>query len=321
MRTITENHNKSLCQIVKPSPSGYTYKILPHLRLGDHCRRSARWIISAVWLCFLGMSMATYTHKTSPTWLPKHELNKDSNRHANINSGKSKTPQAYSKTCRQGRNAASGRSNHPFCKSSYTFIGRFHALPVSCQCGLITFILYPPSSVPPSLLLLLPTLPLPCSHHCLVTHKFNQCCLCDHGSAATKRSPVGSQVGTEVKTVTFFPFWNWSVYSSLVWTGRAQKHLPYLWVVAAKSCLVQVQCRQLLPCAHSSYGSEDRMQPPFTLFPNLYFPSASSSMILSKHQRDANNVLFRIKNAQHSRSQFHTKFRLSFQGIYRYVSG
>lgn len=63
------------------------------------------------------------------------------------------------------------------------------------------------------------------------------------------------------------------------------------------------------------------MQPPFTLLPILYFLSASSSTIFSKHQRDAINVLFRIKNADHSSSQFYNKFRLSFQGIYRYVSG
>lgn len=63
------------------------------------------------------------------------------------------------------------------------------------------------------------------------------------------------------------------------------------------------------------------MQPPFILFPTLYFLSASSSTLFSKHQRVAINVLFRITNADHSRSQFYNKFRLSFQGIYRYVSG
>lgn len=63
------------------------------------------------------------------------------------------------------------------------------------------------------------------------------------------------------------------------------------------------------------------MQPPFILFPTLYFLSASSSTLFSKHQRVAINVLFRITNADHSRSQFYNKFRLSFQRIYRYVSG
>lgn len=69
------------------------------------------------------------------------------------------------------------------------------------QCILITFILYPLSSVPPSLLPLLPTLPSHVRITVFVTHEFNQCHLCDHGSAAIKRS----QVGTQVKTV-IFPF-------------------------------------------------------------------------------------------------------------------
>lgn len=118
--------------------------------------------------------------------------------------GKSKRPQVYSKNCRQERNAASGRSNLPFRKSSYAcFLMISYMQGKRCvrllSSSILSLLFYPVYSCY-SLHFL--------SHvhiTVFVIHEFNQSCLCDHCSAALKRSPVSSQVGTQVKTV-IFPF-------------------------------------------------------------------------------------------------------------------
>lgn len=49
-------------------------------------------------LCFLGKSEATPTHKVSPTWQPKLELNKDNtNGHAKLDGEKLTTFKLYTK--------------------------------------------------------------------------------------------------------------------------------------------------------------------------------------------------------------------------------
>lgn len=36
-----ENHKQSISRVMEPSPSGYLYKTIPRLRLGEHGRREA----------------------------------------------------------------------------------------------------------------------------------------------------------------------------------------------------------------------------------------------------------------------------------------
>lgn len=37
--------------------------------------------------CLSPRSVRSYTHKVSPTWLPRHELKEDTNRHAEVGEG------------------------------------------------------------------------------------------------------------------------------------------------------------------------------------------------------------------------------------------
>lgn len=51
-------------------------------------------------------------HVVSPTWLPKHDLNKDNiSRHANMDRGPHKRPQPQAKNYRQPRKLDSERNN------------------------------------------------------------------------------------------------------------------------------------------------------------------------------------------------------------------
>lgn len=78
-----------------------------------------------VWckLCLQGVSEATPMQ--SPIWLPKHELSKDNNRHAQVDRGMPTRPQSYTKNYRQPRNADRWRNNLPQ--------QRAHQLVIQCQ--------------------------------------------------------------------------------------------------------------------------------------------------------------------------------------------
>ena len=63
-------------------------KEFPHIRLREHCRRRGRKIVRArvfLWDCLLVTPEAKSI--VSPTWLPKHEMNEDSSRHAKAGGG------------------------------------------------------------------------------------------------------------------------------------------------------------------------------------------------------------------------------------------
>lgn len=62
----------------------------------------------SVRLCLLMMSEATY--RVSPTWLPRHELKKDTSRCARVDGGKAKGPQPYTKNYRQIRDVSAETS-------------------------------------------------------------------------------------------------------------------------------------------------------------------------------------------------------------------
>lgn len=69
--TITENHNQR--RVVEPSLQ-YVYRKIPHLRLREQWERGDRKTVRT-----RGPGSLCHTYKVSLTWLPKYNLNKDSN--------------------------------------------------------------------------------------------------------------------------------------------------------------------------------------------------------------------------------------------------
>ena len=55
----------------------------------------------------------SYTHKVSPTWLPKHELNRDHIRHGKVDGRNPRRPQSYTENYRYLRNVESKRNSFP----------------------------------------------------------------------------------------------------------------------------------------------------------------------------------------------------------------
>lgn len=49
------------------------------------------------------MNVTSYTHRVSPTWPPKNELNKDKGKHAGVVRERLVRPQPYTQNCRQLR--------------------------------------------------------------------------------------------------------------------------------------------------------------------------------------------------------------------------
>ena len=79
---------------MEPNPNGYIYKTTPTPKAqgtlqkqGQKDSKSQEIGEFAVRLC-PPHDVRSYTHKVSPMWLPKQELNKDSDkRHANVGRG------------------------------------------------------------------------------------------------------------------------------------------------------------------------------------------------------------------------------------------
>ena len=100
--TTVEIHNQSQCRVMDPSPNRYMCNTLPHVRFREHCGRGkqkdckSHRIRKCAVRFLASTNVRSYTHKVSLTWLPKHELNKDStHRHVQRNGEKSTKP-----TCR-----------------------------------------------------------------------------------------------------------------------------------------------------------------------------------------------------------------------------
>jgi hypothetical protein len=51
------------------------------------------WPLWSRYVCCVSMNVRSCTHKVSPAWLSKHELNKNTKRHANGDKGNSRRPQ------------------------------------------------------------------------------------------------------------------------------------------------------------------------------------------------------------------------------------
>lgn len=84
-------------------PSEWIHNSSPHLSLREHRGRGGRKVVKsqkirgfALRMCLLIISEAN-THKFSPMLLPKHELSKENNRHANGEGKKPKRLQPYTK--------------------------------------------------------------------------------------------------------------------------------------------------------------------------------------------------------------------------------
>lgn len=104
--TITDTHNPSKCSIVESSPNEYIYKTFLHLMLKELLYKVARLqepenqgVCCEI---VFPRNVTSYTHKVSPTWLSKHELNKDNtDRHAKVYERQPIRPQPYTKNYKQ----------------------------------------------------------------------------------------------------------------------------------------------------------------------------------------------------------------------------
>lgn len=80
--TTTGKCNQSKCRVVELSPSDTSTTQFLNLWLGNYFGSWGRKIVKARWseaYCKIltPRNFRTYTHKVSPTWLPKLALNKD----------------------------------------------------------------------------------------------------------------------------------------------------------------------------------------------------------------------------------------------------
>lgn len=97
----------------------YIYKMIPYLRLGEHCIRGGREIAAAstsgVYFEIVSpYNVRSYTCQSSPTWPPKCEANKhDTNDHAKLDGEKPTRHQPYRKNYRQLGKSGSRRGYHP----------------------------------------------------------------------------------------------------------------------------------------------------------------------------------------------------------------
>lgn len=93
--------------------------------LRGHCRKGRK----ATELENLGVrckvvspsNVRSYTHRVSLTGLPKAELNKNNNTHANVNGGKTMRPQPYTRKYRPLRSVEISRDSLPWGRA-YQFV-------------------------------------------------------------------------------------------------------------------------------------------------------------------------------------------------------
>lgn len=118
MDAITENQILSKCRILEPRPSGFIYKTtLTTMAQESLPRREQKGCKSQRHKeCCYTMSprnVRSYTLKISPTWLPKHTLNKNTTIDMLMRMGKSSQgrSQPYTKNDKQQRNAESRKSS------------------------------------------------------------------------------------------------------------------------------------------------------------------------------------------------------------------
>ena len=108
METTTENHNQSKCRVVEPSPNGYIYKTLQSLKFREHCEKGVERLQesedrgASCEIVSPGNSRS-YTHEVSQTQQLR-QLNKDNNRLAKVDGGKTRGPLLHT---RGPRNAES----------------------------------------------------------------------------------------------------------------------------------------------------------------------------------------------------------------------
>ena len=107
---------QSKCRLLEPSPSGSIYIIVPILKDSRSLTEGEKRLNESgdLRVCCVIVSPGisrSCTHEVSPTWLPKHGLNKTKNRHTKENNWKTIGPQCYTKNFRQLRNTVSEKNN------------------------------------------------------------------------------------------------------------------------------------------------------------------------------------------------------------------
>ena len=108
LQKTTPNHNAELYSC----PNGHIYKILKHLKFKEHCGKIIRSKRSGV--RWESMSPGSYTHKVSPTWLCKCDLNKDdTKRYATVDGKKSIRPQTSAKSYWKLKNTENWKTIFP----------------------------------------------------------------------------------------------------------------------------------------------------------------------------------------------------------------
>ena len=100
-------------RVVEPSPQGEICNRTPTPRAqGSLGKRERLQKLEELAVRLSPRNVRSYTHKTSPTWLPKHELSKDSNRYGNVDREEPWCPNPR-ENYRQPRTAESWRNNLP----------------------------------------------------------------------------------------------------------------------------------------------------------------------------------------------------------------
>lgn len=107
---IKDNCSQSKCRVVEPGLNGFLYGI--NSAQGSLHRRGWKYSKSErkgeFGVTMHHRNIKSCTQRTS-TCLPKHELNKDHNRYANLGQRKTMWPPAYTKNHRQAKNYKNGK--------------------------------------------------------------------------------------------------------------------------------------------------------------------------------------------------------------------
>lgn len=107
MEAITENYIQSKWQVGDYSVNGYIYKLTLQTQrtLWKWCQRDCRIQRTQRVCCEIDSpsNVRSYINEAWPIRLPKHKLNKNNNRHANIKEKIITRPRTYTKNYRQWR--------------------------------------------------------------------------------------------------------------------------------------------------------------------------------------------------------------------------